>query len=410
MKLQFRSFDFTFFGIFLLCTVLISVLFFQRIYPSLIPYAHAEHVDRAPNSSGQHFIVLYDGEKQLQFKTSAGTVGEALKRAKVETSNLDIVEPDLHAEITSEKFYINIYRARPVLVIDGAKQKIIETASFDEENIIKMSGFVLFDNDSVKLSHEKNLMLSGVSAVYKINRSGDSTLTTELSLPADEERRIDKTLKKGETKLIDAGEDGRKIIKYRIEKDQTGAENRKVIEEKVVAEPKKRIIAVNDSSTLNSASPETSKTEQKAATSESTPNKAKSPTANQPTPKPQPVVPKIRLDSTSAVTDPNGVCAGYARAAGVSEADLPYALDLIKKESNCNPSSTNRYSGAYGIPQALPGSKMAEAGADWQTNPVTQIRWMANYVTKRYGGWRGALEFWHCIGPCKGINKRSTWY
>ena len=48
-------------------------------------------------------------------------------------------------------------------------------------------------------------------------------------------------------------------------------------------------------------------------------------------------------------------------------------------------------SGAYGLPQALPGHKMASAGADWQTNPVTQIRWMRGYVNSRYGGSCNAL-------------------
>ena len=48
-------------------------------------------------------------------------------------------------------------------------------------------------------------------------------------------------------------------------------------------------------------------------------------------------------------------------------------------------------SGAYGLPQALPGHKMASAGADWQTNPKTQIAWMRGYVNSRYGGSCNAL-------------------
>ena len=48
-------------------------------------------------------------------------------------------------------------------------------------------------------------------------------------------------------------------------------------------------------------------------------------------------------------------------------------------------------SGAYGLPQALPGHKMASAGADWQTNPRTQIAWMRSYVNARYGGSCNAL-------------------
>ena len=50
-----------------------------------------------------------------------------------------------------------------------------------------------------------------------------------------------------------------------------------------------------------------------------------------------------------------------------------------------NNRENNRSSGAYGIPQALPGNKMASAGADWRTNPQTQINWGLSYIAKRYG-------------------------
>lgn len=52
------------------------------------------------------------------------------------------------------------------------------------------------------------------------------------------------------------------------------------------------------------------------------------------------------------------------------------------RSSNCNYQGGN----AYGIPQALPGSKMASMGADWHTNPLTQLRWMLRYCETRYGG------------------------
>ncbi|GLW07369.1 hypothetical protein Misp01_24990 [Microtetraspora sp. NBRC 13810] len=57
---------------------------------------------------------------------------------------------------------------------------------------------------------------------------------------------------------------------------------------------------------------------------------------------------------------------------------------LWDKESNWNERAMNRYSGAYGIPQSLPGTKMASAGSDWQTNPATQIKWGLNYIAGRY--------------------------
>jgi uncharacterized protein YabE (DUF348 family) len=58
---------------------------------------------------------------------------------------------------------------------------------------------------------------------------------------------------------------------------------------------------------------------------------------------------------------------------------------LWTKESNWNPSADNPTSSAYGIPQSLPGSKMASAGADWATNPATQIAWGLNYIAGSYG-------------------------
>jgi peptidoglycan hydrolase-like protein with peptidoglycan-binding domain len=56
--------------------------------------------------------------------------------------------------------------------------------------------------------------------------------------------------------------------------------------------------------------------------------------------------------------------------------------------------ATNPSSGAYGIPQALPGSKMSTAGADWQTNPATQIEWGEDYIQSRYGTPCAAWSFW----------------
>lgn len=63
---------------------------------------------------------------------------------------------------------------------------------------------------------------------------------------------------------------------------------------------------------------------------------------------------------------------------------FPCLDKLWKKESGWNYRALNRGSGAYGIPQALPGRKMASAGADWKTNPATQIRWGLGYIKGRY--------------------------
>lgn len=73
---------------------------------------------------------------------------------------------------------------------------------------------------------------------------------------------------------------------------------------------------------------------------------------------------------------------------------------LIHRESGWNHRATNPSSGAYGLMQALPGFKMSSAGADWRTNPVTQIRWGLSYISSRYGSPCGAWNFW----------QKNRWY
>jgi flagellar biosynthesis GTPase FlhF len=72
--------------------------------------------------------------------------------------------------------------------------------------------------------------------------------------------------------------------------------------------------------------------------------------------------------------------------------------NIVDHESDWDYTATNPSSGAYGLMQALPGSKMASAGADWQTNPATQIRWGLNYMNDRYGSPCGAWDFWTVNG------------
>ncbi|MFF5634160.1 transglycosylase SLT domain-containing protein [Streptomyces sp. NPDC012825] len=68
--------------------------------------------------------------------------------------------------------------------------------------------------------------------------------------------------------------------------------------------------------------------------------------------------------------------------------------NIVDHESSWNYRATNASSGAYGLVQALPGHKMSSAGADWQTNPATQIKWGLNYMDDRYGSPCGAWSFW----------------
>ncbi|AYM03153.1 phage tail tape measure protein [Levilactobacillus brevis] len=100
-------------------------------------------------------------------------------------------------------------------------------------------------------------------------------------------------------------------------------------------------------------------------------------------------------DSGSGGTSaaPSGSHKHWLEQAGIPASQFAAYNSIITPESGWNPTIHNPSSSAYGIPQALPGSKMASAGSDWKTNPITQLKWMKSYVNGRYGGIDKALAF-----------------
>jgi hypothetical protein len=78
------------------------------------------------------------------------------------------------------------------------------------------------------------------------------------------------------------------------------------------------------------------------------------------------------------------IALGILTARGMGEDQFSCLVSLWNRESHWNVTAANP-NGAYGIPQALPGSKMGSAGPDWQTNATTQITWGLGYITGRYG-------------------------
>lgn len=96
---------------------------------------------------------------------------------------------------------------------------------------------------------------------------------------------------------------------------------------------------------------------------------------------PKPVV-KARPAPNAAVV---GEAQAYARTLVPNDTEWNCLYNLWARESGWRVEAYNASSGATGIPQALPGSKMASAGADWETNPVTQINWGMGYIAGRYG-------------------------
>jgi hypothetical protein len=94
-----------------------------------------------------------------------------------------------------------------------------------------------------------------------------------------------------------------------------------------------------------------------------------------------------KLAAAAAATGNYSVSAVQAMAQSIIGNSTQYQCFswIVSRESGWNYRATNASSGAYGLVQALPGSKMASAGSDWQTNPATQIKWGLNYIDGRYG-------------------------
>jgi hypothetical protein len=95
---------------------------------------------------------------------------------------------------------------------------------------------------------------------------------------------------------------------------------------------------------------------------------------------------------------PQQIAMAMLSSYGWSSSQFGCLQSLWNRESGWNPSATNPTSGAFGIPQALPGDKMASAGADWQTNPATQIRWGLGYIQQIYGSPCAAWSHEEAVG------------
>lgn len=93
-------------------------------------------------------------------------------------------------------------------------------------------------------------------------------------------------------------------------------------------------------------------------------------------------------------TDPRDIALSMLSEHGWSSDQFSCLDSLYTHESGWDPLAENPSSGAYGIPQSLPGDKMASYGDDWRTNPATQLAWGLAYIDERYGSPCGAWDFW----------------
>jgi len=348
-----------------------------------------------------HKQVTVDVDGRLvQVEGFGRTVGAVLAGADIEVGDGDLVAPGLHDSVTKGEQIVVRHGRDLDLVVDGEPQKVWTTALTVGEAI---DGLGLRDGDvrlsasrseplgreALRVSTEKTIhlvvdgqVIDGVSSggtvrdalkdVGLVLGEGD-----EVSVPldatavdglvvlvtraqTDAETRTeavkfatqeidDPGLAKGTKLVVTKGRAGIRTTTYQLDTVGGVVTDRQAISSVITTEPVTQVVHVG--------------------------------TMVLPDPS------DIHVTAGSA----QAIARELAAARGWGDDQFACLLPLWKRESGWRVNAENKSSGAYGIPQALPGSKMASVGSDWRTNPTTQITWGLNYIKNRYktpcGAW-----------------------
>ena len=259
--------------------------------------------------AGEKLVTIYDRGAEKTIVTKARTIREALKLAKFSIDERqDVVEPSLDSEMVAEKYNINIFRARPITIVDGNKRLKVTTAEQTPALIAKAAGIEVFEEDKTTLSNSDNMAVDGANMVMKINRAsmvnfvlygkesvirthaktvgellkeknidpkkddtlsvdrsakiipgmkielwrnGKQTITAEEDVKFEVEKVQDANRDSGYREVKQAGVNGKKNVTYEIEMKNGVEVSRKEIASVVTKEPKKQIEIVGTKSSTS---------------------------------------------------------------------------------------------------------------------------------------------------------------
>ena len=198
----------------------------------------------------------------------------------------------------------------------------------------------------------------------KIASAQTSTTTVDEPQVHGTVKKETDALPKGETKVETAGVDGLVRTTYEVTTQDGKEISRTPVAQVVVTQKVDEVVLVGTGAQQEAAA-------QADGGGEGSGNSAPAPAAN----------PGAGTDPDSAKAVARSMMAGH----GWGDSEFSCLENLWTRESSWNYQAENASSGAYGIPQALPGTKMSEVADDWATNPTTQITWGLNYISGRYG-------------------------
>ena len=222
-----------------------KVLFFGKIigFAMLIMLAMPMLSFAEGKSSSRHLVHVYDRGEEKTIVTNALTVRQALQAAKISIDEkMDTVEPNIDMELTGSKYQVNIFRARPITIVDGNKRLKITTAEQTPALIAKAAGMTLYREDKTQFTNSENLLVNGAGLVMKIERAKQRTVTEEVDIDFQIEQVRDDSQPIGFKSVRQLGEKGVRKITYRVEVvDGEREVSRREVSSEIMKHPKKQV-------------------------------------------------------------------------------------------------------------------------------------------------------------------------
>lgn len=376
------------------------------------------HADDGTSQTGR-LITIHDRGVETTLLSDADTVQGALEDAGITVDKKDAVEPALDETLVAAEYNVNIYRARPVVIIDGGVRQKIVTPYQTGEQIAEDAGIDLRSEDRTILTRTNDIIANGAGLQLTVDRAVGVTLN----------------LYGTNTKVYTQGETvGAMLIEKNIEleaKDRTSVPVRTPIREGMtvrVWREGKQTMTVEESVGFPVQQIQDADRELGYKTVKSKGKKGLRTVTYEIEIKNGKIVSRHEIASivtkrpvkqieivgikVELLANYSADKAAIMTAAGIAPSDQKYAAYIIDHENaawcpirwqgtpGCWAAYAEKFPGAeasnqvgYGLCQATPGNKMASAGADWRTNAVTQMKWCHGYAIGRYGSWEAAYQF-----------------
>jgi uncharacterized protein YabE (DUF348 family) len=356
--------------------------------------------------AGERLIMIHDRGTDHGLITRAKTLRQVFQETHINLDKNDRVEPGLDDELVANSYQVNVYRAHPVVIVDGPVKQLVMTAYQTPKQIAKDAGIELRDEDQASLDFTNNFVADGASIRMTIDRATPVALTlygktdtvyTQATTVG--EFMKEKNIRLGEKDDMSAKASTPVTSGMQLSIWRNGKQT--ITQEEDIAFDIQKIQDADRDlgfKQVNTAGVNGKKTVTYEIIMQD--GKEVSRTVIQSVVTKQPVT-QVETEGIKVVL-PAGSHEDWMAAAGISASDYGYVNYIVSHEGGWEPCKVQggaincSYSGSmgYGLVQATPGSKMGTAGADWRTNPITQLKWATGYAVGRYGSWGGAYQHW----------------